>query len=38
MNCNGVRAQHWCPVGPVLLRLLVVLLVVLLVLVPNLES
>lgn len=37
MNCNGVRAQRWCPVGPVLLRLLVVL-VVLLVLVPNLES
>lgn len=37
MNCNGVRAQQWCPVGPVLLRLLVVL-VVLLVLVPNLES
>lgn len=37
MNSNGVRAQQWCPVGPVLLRLLVVL-VVLLVLVPNLES
>lgn len=38
MNCNGVRAQQWCPVGPVLLRLLVVLVVLVLVLVPNLES
>lgn len=43
VNCAGVRAQR-CPVGPVLLRLLVVLvllslvLVLVLVLVPNLES